>query len=355
MDDELDYWQEQEERAAEIRPIVERTLAIAQQTGLLEDYEGGWCYRGEEYTLTYHPHSQQLAIASNNNSWGLNWHEGLFIPNEQTQITDEQLSQFQEFGQWLERADNHISSEPQTAFTQVQTQTVLSGAAQLFEYYARNGDEAFKFSPDSTEHFYRVQVEQGVYLISRDDATGLYSLQREDGNQLSETDGKVWEQVGNWIRQLNTAPMQAPSPTAPYWDQQVMQANQILPYARSLFDLAESMGETEYDESQQSYIVDLKDYRVGYAPDTDVFWLERRGERLLAALRALEHWSDRFSDWSLDDLSDLGNLTQADVRWFAEWTQWLILKMRSLTQEAQANQEQENEQSNPRRETDFER
>lgn len=231
---------------------------------------------------------------------------------------------------------------------------MLSGAAQLFKYYVRNGDEAFKFSLDSSEHFYRVQVEQGIYLISRDDAIGLYSLQREDGNQLSETDGRIWKQVGDWIGQLNKAPIQSPSPTVPLLEQ-VMRTNQVLPYARSLFDLAESMGETEYDENQRSYRVDLKDYRVGYAPDTDMFWLERGGERLLTALRVLEHWSDRPSDWNLDDLSELGNLTQADVRWFAEWTHWLMLKARSPMQEAQAHLEKENEQSNPRRETDFER
>lgn len=355
MDDELDYWHEQDRRAAEIRPILERTLAIAQNNGLLEHDEGGWCYRGEEYTLTCHPHSQQLAIASNDTNWRLNWHEGLFIPNEQTQITDEQLTQFQEFGQWLEGVGTNVSLEPQTTFTQIQTQTVLGGAAQLFEYYARNGDATFKFSSDSSEHFYRVQAEQKIYLISRDDATGLYSLQREDGNHLSETDGQIWTGVGDWMGQLTAASIQSPSPAAPYWEQQVMQANQILLYARSLFDLAQSIGATEYDESQRSYTVDLNDYKVGYAPDTNLFWLERRGERLLSALRALEHWHDRSSDWSLDDLSGLGNLTQADVRWFAEWTHWLMVKTRSPIQEVQAHLEQENEQANRYRETDFER
>jgi hypothetical protein len=351
MDDELDYWQEQDRRAAEIRPILERTLAIAHENGLLEEYEGDWWYRGEEYTLDYHPHSQQLTITSNDHAWGLNWHEGLFIPSEQTHITDEQLNQFQEFGQWLERVENGILPEPQPASVQVQSQIMLLGAAQLFEYYASNGDEAFKFAPDSSEHLYRVQVEQVVYLISRDDGTGLYSLQREDGDQLSQTDEQIWENVGDWIGQLTQKPIQSPPLTAPYWEQQVMQANQILPYARSLFDLAESTGATEYDASQQSYILTLNDYTLGYAPDTDVFWLERSGERLLVALRALDYWGDRPSDWSLDDLNDLGNLTHADVRWFAEWTNWLKLKV----QEAQIDLEAENEPSNPHRQTDYER
>lgn len=355
MDDELGYWQEQEGRAAEIRSILERTLEIAQDNGLLEEYEGGWRYRGEEYTLTYHPRSQQLAIWSNDQAWGLNWHEGLFLPNAQTPITDEQLSQFQEFGQWLEGVERGIGTDFQIPFAHGENQAVLSGAAQLFEYYAHNEDEAFQFSSNSTEHFYRVQVEQSVYLISRDDATGLYSLQREDGNSLSETDGEIWKQVGDWIGQLNTKPIQAPSSTAPYWEQQVMQVNQILPYARSLFDLAQSLSETEYDASQRSYTLDLHDYRVGYAPDTDMFWLERRGERLLTALRALEHGHDRASDWSLDDLNDLGNLTPADVRWFAEWTHWLRLKARSPIHAAEAQLAEESEQSNPRREADFER
>lgn len=112
-----------------------------------------------------------------------------------------------------------------------------------------------------------------------------------------------------------------------------MQANQILPYARSLFALAESTGETEYDENQQSYTVALADYTLAYVPDVEVFWLEHRGERLLSALWQQE--GDRASSWSLDNLDDLGNLTHADVRWFAEWTTWLSLRAQAQMQQTQ--------------------
>lgn len=309
---DIDFWQEQNHRADIIRSILERTLTIAQTWDLLEPLDNGWCYRGEEHTLTYQADSAQLSIVRNDQSWKLDWHEGLFTPGDRSHITAEQLASFETLGEWLKTVENSIPSLVQTDLTQTQADSLVHQAAQLFEYYASQGDTAFKFSDGSTEQFYWVQIEETVYLIGRDDRTGLYSLQREDENALTISDIRDWELVSEWVEQLTQ------KSTESYGEELINQANYLLPQARSLFLLNESNDAIDYDKERQSYITTFEDYTIGYTPDTDVFWLERRGERLFLALN--------FQQYPADSSYDLGSVSPSDVRRFEEWASWVRLK-----------------------------
>ncbi|MGG6269081.1 MULTISPECIES: hypothetical protein [unclassified Leptolyngbya] len=326
MMQDVEYWQEQERRAAEILPILEQTLAIAQTENLLQQTNRGWCYWGNEQTLIYDPESEQLSIVANDSSWQLDWHEGLFVRSAETHITDEQLAEFRELAKWLEAQDEQ-SQKPQTELSQSQAETLLSSAAGLFEYYANQGDTAFKFSPSSTEHFYRVQIEDEIYLIGRDDESGLYSLQREDGAALSATDVQCWQQIEIWLKQLAAqTPQQVPHAAAPYWEQQTIQANEVLLDAQALFTFQEKMGEVEYDPVHQSYKTAIENYTLGYSPPSDMFWLERNDERLVSAVHYQQHREHGQFQWHLSELHDLGNIAQEDVRRLREWRTWLMLQ-----------------------------
>lgn len=321
MMQDVEYWQEQERRAAEILPILEHTLVIAQNQNWLEQTQQGWCYWGNEQTLIYDPESEQLSIVANDRSWQLNWHEGLFIPSAETHITDEQLADFRELAKWLETQEEQTL---QTEVSQPQAEMLLSNAAELFEYYANQGDTAFKFSPNSTEHFYRVQIEHEIYLISRDDESGLYSLQREDKASLSGTDVQTWSQMEAWLQQLaEQPPMPMPHTAAPYWEQQTIQANALLLDAHALFDFYQRLGAVEYSSVHQDYRATIEHYTLAYHPASDVFWLERNGERLVSATHYQQHQD---SSWHLTELHDLGNISQEDIRRLRERCVWLIVQ-----------------------------
>ncbi|KAM3092538.1 hypothetical protein ACKFKG_22240 [Phormidesmis sp. 146-35] len=331
---DVEYWQEQERRAAEILPILEKTLAVAQTQNLLEQTNQGWCYWGNEQTLIYDPASEQLSILANDSSWQLDWHEGLFVRSAEIHITDEQLNQFRELAKWLQAQDEQ-SQESQTELSQSQAETLLSKTAELFEYYADQGDTAFKFLPSSTEHFYRVQIEDEIYLISRDDESRLYSLQREDGAVLSATDVQSWQQVEIWLKQIaEQPPQQVSHAAAPYWEQQTIQANEVLLDAQALFTFQEQMGRVEYDPVRQSYTTTIRNYMIGYSPQSDVFWLERNDERLVSAAHYQQHREHgraaglirTGSQWHLTELHDLGTIAQEDVRQLREWRTWLMLQ-----------------------------
>ncbi|MBW4440376.1 MAG: hypothetical protein KME10_03900 [Plectolyngbya sp. WJT66-NPBG17] len=324
---DVDPWQEQERRAAEILPILEQTLVIAQNQNLLEQMNQGWCYEGNEHALIYDPESEQLSIAANDHSWQLNWHEGLFVRSAETHITDEHLTEFRELAKWLEMLDDDRSHESQTELSEPQAETLLSNAAGLFEYYASQGDTAFKFSPNSTEHFYRVLIDNEVYLISRDDEIGVYSLQRENGDPLSVTDSESWKQMESWLQHLAEQPsMQAPHAAAPYWEQQTIQANALLLDAQALFTFHQQMGTIEYDPVRKSHTATIENYTIGYSPQSDVFWLERNDERLASATHYQQHRNSSQSHWHLNELHDLGNISHEDVRRLREWRSWLMVQ-----------------------------
>lgn len=317
-------WQEQERRAAEIFLILEKTLVIAQNQNLLQQTNQGWCYRGSEQTLTCDPESEQLSIVANDHSWQLDWHEGLFVRSAETHITDQKLAEFRELARWLETEEERSR---QTELSESQAEMLLSNAANLFEYYASQEDIAFKFSADSAEHFYRVQIEGEVYLIGRDDQSGLYSLQREDGAALSATDIHSWQQVETWLQQLTgQSPMQTPHAAAPYWEQQTIQANALLLDAQALFAFYEQVGTIEHDSVRQSHIATIENYTIGYSSPSDVFWLERNDERLVSATHYQQHRDSPGAHWHLSELHDLGNIAQEDVRRLREWRTWLMVQ-----------------------------
>lgn len=353
---DVEHWQEQERRAAEILPILEQTLVIAQNQNLLEQTKQGWCYWGSEQTLIYDPESEQLSIVANDRSWQLDWHEGLFVRSAETHITDEQMTEFRELAKWLETQEDY-SHESQTELSEPQAETLLSNAANLFEYYASQGDTAFKFSPNSAEHFYRVQIEDEIYLISRDDAIGLYSLQREDGAILSGTDVQVWKQMETWLQRLAEQPsMQAPHAAAPYWEQQIIQANSVLLDAQALFTLSEQMGTVEYDPVRQSHAATIENYSIGYSPQSDVFWLERNDERLVSATHYQQHREHGRPHWHLTELHDLGNISQEDVRRLREWRTWLMIQSelhRERSQQSTPDLPQEQPRSSNQKRSDY--
>jgi hypothetical protein len=308
----------------------EQTLSFAKSQNLLEETEHGWCYRGDEQVLIYDLESEQLSIAANDGSWKLTWHEGLFVQSVETQITDEHLAEFHELGNWLETQND---SQP-FATDLPQAEMLLSHAAQLFEYYASQEDLAFKFSPDSTEHFYRVQIENEIYLISRADESELYSLQREDGTALSTTDVQAWKQMGTWLQKLaDQPPQQVAHVAAPYWEQQTIQANSVLLDAQAAFTFYEQTGNIEYDAPRQSYIATIAEYTLGYHSSSDLFWLEKNGERFVSATHYQQHRDG--SQWHLTELHDLGNIVQEDVRRLREWSAWLTLQDESEPERSQ--------------------
>jgi hypothetical protein len=321
----LDWQEEQERRATEIREVLERTLTLAQTADLVEWVDNGWRYQGEEQTLVYSPDSDQLSVFSNDRSWQLNWHEDLFLPEADTQINDAQLAEFRELGQWLDHQEVSVQSPD------VPTDALVT-TARLFEQYARDGETAFKTAEDGTEHFYRVEVDEATYWISRDDATGTYSFQREDGVPLTEIDEALWTEIGQWLDQVDRSQPQLPETLleAPYWEQQTLWASQILPQAEYVFAFQESQGNLQYEPDEQGYVTDSGDYQIGYSTITDTFWIEREGDRILSVSEYSQHRHDPEWEWSLPELHDLGELETRDVSWLESWTSWLQLKAEQL-------------------------
>ncbi|MBE9009757.1 hypothetical protein IQ250_06020 [Pseudanabaenaceae cyanobacterium LEGE 13415] len=346
---DVEHWQEQERRAAEILPILEQTLDMAKAWNLLEQTNQGWRYGGEAETLIYNPESEQLSVFANDRSWRLDWHEGLFVRSAETLITDEQLTEFRELATWLQAHEADLSQPSEAELCQPQSEMLLSSAARLFEYYASQGDTAFKFSSNSTEHFYRVQIENEVYLISRDDASGLYSLQHEDERAFRATDMRGWQQIETWLQQLAEQPLeQAPHAAAPYWEQQTIQANAVLLDAQALFTFYEQLGTVKYNSTRHSYVAAIGNYTIGYTPSSDVFWLERNDNRLVSANQYQQHQRNGRSHWHLTELQDLGNITPEDVRRLREWRTWLM--MQSEWEPGQSLQEQQSGTQQPTKE-----
>jgi hypothetical protein len=314
-------WQEQEHRATEIREILERTLTLVQSAGLMEWSGNGWLYQGEEQTLFYNPDSDQLSVFNNDGFWHLSWHEALFIPDAGTQISNAQLEEFRELGRWLD--------------TQNELQTLdysgsLTTAARLFEQYAADGETAFKTSVESSEHFYRIEVDETSYWISRDDVTGTYSLQREDGVPLAESDNALWADIDWWLEELDRAQSQLPTtfPEAPYWEQQTLWANQLLPQAEYVFAFHTAQNDLHYDSITQSYLAETGDYQVGYSSLIDRFWIDREGERIIS----IDQYSQLQGNenWNLPQLNDLGEMKPTDISWFSAWSNWLQLKAEQM-------------------------
>lgn len=93
-------------------------------------------------------------------------------------------------------------------------------AQQLFELYVAQGETAYKETPLSSEHTYRVNLGEICYLVSRDDATMVYNVQREDTNLNLQTcngittqDVQRWQSIQGWLDQEQRQ-LEQPPPTA---------------------------------------------------------------------------------------------------------------------------------------------
>jgi hypothetical protein len=333
--------QEQGERAAQIRPILERTFALAQSWGMVEQSGDEFHYQGQEHTLIYNPQSDQFLMVNQDGSWQLSWHEQLFLAKSSEEITDQQFEEFQELGQWLDTQD-----VPQFAASEVE---VPGSTVRLFQWYASQGEATFKLAVESTEDCYRVQVNNIVYLISQDAATGDYDLKREDGIALTTADLNAWASVDRWLDELEERSPIPNSSEAPSWEPQTQLASQLLSNAEFILAFRHDFEAIEYDQAKQSYIVGLDDYSIGYSPIEDTLWVQRGMERL--ASTSPQH-SDEDSQ-TLPHLHDLESITPTDIYRFQEWTTWLRLKQDELLRQQGMEESDPPEQN--RSDHDFER
>ena len=335
--------QEQESRAQEVRLILERTFALAQASSNLGKTEDGlWQYVGSEHTLIYNPDSDSLWMAANDGSWQLGYHEQAFLSGNSSQITDGQLEEFRELRAFLDdkKVSETVDLRSLTASAQQawevehttlpeEQQTISETAARLFESYVEQGEAAYKESPNSSEWFYRVTVDDAVYLISRDDATMTYNMQRENTQPISRTDLQTWQDIDTWL--IEQEPVNPESLSDPkdgwqgtYWEQQTIRANVILPIAEQLFAYQEHHGMLHFNEADQSYVSDIGDYTLSYVPAIDTFWIDQDGDRLVSAT----NWNDNCDrqSWQLRGLDHLGSITPFQVEQIQSLQTWIQVK-----------------------------
>lgn len=352
------YWQEQEQKANKIRPILERTFALAQQYGWIEPTSDEcWQYQGDKHTLVYDPDSDALWIEANDSDWRINFHEQAFVPEPDTQITQAQLQDFQALQDYLEQQDiagdtdlRTVQQQAQQHWNQVHAVTeddrasLASTAEQLFEYYASQGEAAYKLSPESTEYFYQVAVEDKVYIVSRDDKIGSYNLQREGtrldlsiGQGVTQENVKTWTDIEAWIaeyQRLTNKDIQASKNgwEETYWSQQEDRANTLLAIAEAIFTHQEDKGEVHLDEARQAYVTTVSNYEVGYSTHTDTLWVQRDDTVLVSASGHNQN-SNAEEWWQLEGLSDLGEIRLQDIDYFRSLAAWLQAKEHPIEHE----------------------
>lgn len=354
------YWQEQEQRANEIRPIMEQVFALAQQYGWVSPtIDDCWQYQGDEHTLVYDPDSDALWVEANTDTWRINFHEQVFVPEADTQITEEQLQDFRDLRSYLEQqsvsdtADlRAVQQAAQQQWQQVHNVTTdeldsLTGTAeQLFEHYAAQGEAAYQRS--NTTYCYQLTVEDDRYILSRDDATGTYNVQREgaamalaNGQGVTQHDIQAWAAIGSWLtkqQQITTETMQHATNgwEETYWSQQEDRANVLLPIAEQAFNYHERRKALALDE--QSYVTNIdseaKGYEIGYAPTTDTLWIRREETVIVAAVDYQQNYVSDTGRWQLAGLSHLGEISQPDVEYFQSLQAWLQVKENQSAQQS---------------------
>ncbi|MDX2244956.1 MAG: hypothetical protein NW224_30135 [Leptolyngbyaceae cyanobacterium bins.302] len=356
------YWQEQEQRAEALRSILERTFAAAQVRGLiqpLDEQSELWGYQSKDQTLVYAPETDVFWIASNDGEWRVNWQGQQPISDINSEITTEQFIEFQQLKEWLDSQNvpqevdlaqtclqatqqwqekQSLQSNDQPNVQNGKVSAVAAVAERLFEYYASQGEAAYKLTPESTEHIYKFVMDDRVYLVSRDDATGAYNVGRQGSPMnlrnregVTETDVQIWAAIGEWLTErerLIAEAQQSSSWTDTYWSQQEAKANQILPIAERIFAYQEARGVVSYDAERQSYVARGKagEYEVGYAPMTDTFWVQRGEDIIVAAIDYLHHYDRQSQRWQAEGLEHIEQITDQDAQRFAELSAWLDVK-----------------------------
>lgn len=190
----------------QLRSTLERTFVLAQEWGMVSATAQEWRYRDHEHLLIYNPATEDLQFINTQTDETLFWQDGELIGT--VQLTTDQWAEFQELSEWLDLQEVPQLAEIGTVRSPtLEDITALeSTAAQLFEYYASQEIPAYKLSEDSTIHYYSVEVNGMTYLLSRDDATGDYNLQREETELdvrsqqgITSRDIQTWLDIEQWL------------------------------------------------------------------------------------------------------------------------------------------------------------
>jgi hypothetical protein len=185
---------------------LQRTLALAQEWGMVSTTEQEWRYRDGEHLLIYDPTTQELQFINTQTDENWHWCEGKLA--DDAPLTDEQWAEFEELSEWLDTQGSAELIEIQTVRSRTSEDIVAleSTAAQLFEYYASQRVPAYQLSKDSTIHYYSMEVDGMTYLLSRDDATGEYNVQREESGLdlrsrqgITQHDIQTWREIEEWL------------------------------------------------------------------------------------------------------------------------------------------------------------
>ncbi|GAQ00113.1 hypothetical protein [Leptolyngbya sp. NIES-2104] len=345
--DDRQFQQEQISRAEEIRSILERTFAVAQAKGDVKiDEVGDWRYDGENHSLVYDSQNRAFWIESAERQLNVHWDEQKYNSDLSDIITDEQLLECRELERWLDqqKVPQNIdlsSIQITTAMTEISQAITasFSTAERLFEFYAEQGASAYRSSEESTEQCYRFAVDDAIYIVSRDDTTGEYGIQRENAVLTFTTeDEQTWGEISYWLGVQEMAAQTTfteDSPDETYWDQQQRRANEVLLIAERALTHQEEIGLVHYVANLESYVVqDVGQYTIGYRSKDDELWIaNHNGEVLMTSTDRSASYDEITQSWLIDGLGKSGYLSDRDVLEFQSLDHWLNAKEWTAGQE----------------------
>lgn len=335
--DDQQFQQEQIARAEEIRSILERTFAVAQAQGAVRvDEIGDWRYDGRTHSLVYDSQNQAFWIESADGQLNVHWDGQKYNSDLSDVITDEQFLECRKLKHWLD--EQEVSQDIdlaniQTISTFEASQAAmasLSTAERLFEFYAGQGTSAYRLSADSTEQCYRLVVDDFTYIVSRDDVTGEYDIQRE-GAAIGFTaqDEQVWNEINYWlgVQELGETAVEDLS-AEPYWDQQQRRADQVLPIAQRVFAYQSTNGFTQYEPNCESYVAQHigQEYIIGYRANDELWIANLNGEVLITSTDRAADYDSATNSWFLEGLGKASYLSAHDVAEFQSLDHWLNAK-----------------------------
>ncbi len=193
-------------QSEQLRSTLEQTFALVQHWGMVSVTAQEWRYRDQEHLLIYHSATEDLQFINTQTDKTLSWQEGELIGN--VQLTTDQWVEFQELSEWLDSQEvpQFVEIGAGRSPASEEIAALESTAAQLFEYYANQEVPAYKLAEHSTIHYYSVEVDGMTYLLSRDDATGEYNLQREESDldlrshqSITQRDIQTWIEIEEWL------------------------------------------------------------------------------------------------------------------------------------------------------------
>jgi len=308
--------------ADDIRSTLERTFAYAWEQGQVQPFEDGtWKYVDADYTLSYDPAADGLAMISNTSAWQIQYHEGYLIAPPEADLSDRELKEFDKLTDFLDTRDVAQTIDLRSLTTPIDAGTV---PAQLFEQYVAMGEWAYKDAIDSDETRYCIEVGGTYYVVSRNDNTYDYTLYKE-GGAITDLD---LERLEAFLT-FNEIPIQSFEPQADWsrssWEIATEQANYLLPIAEDLWREQEQSGDLAFDDSTQSYSARLFDEFVGtYSPHTDTFSISSGSGTLVSATNWQENYDPTERGWLLTGLDQLGGIQSETVDRFLEAERWYL-------------------------------